>query len=582
MIIMSHSNSNQPPRNSPQYIYPHASSASDDACGSSSGSGISKSKSTSQSSQYHSNAIASEPSGSSMPSPSPRRVNHTYRDYSRYRIEHIQHIDLNHNPQANALPSFVTSKRESSSFPANLHRILSNPEYAHIISWMPHGRAWKLHNKHAFLNEVVPSYFSQTKYESFTRQLTGWGFKKLHQSGPDFGAYYHECFLRGLPHLTVMMKRVEGNQGKTIPDAEGEPNFYDMAVKHPLPSLEMSTNEPQASAGEGAGLSVGGESGEHDGTYRSSGVPPPPPPIHFPRQYQSPPVIRHCSQPTSPMPKSPPHHPHGTGAPLAHDPNQDRSQLVQNPCSSVNAQTHYEYGYSHQHYPNLVDPYQPYPYAIPHQYQYPRPFPSAPTHHYPDHYTRERQDHYASSLASTSPASLPSSPSMPVRHSYNYQYYPHHQHPQLQPPAQIQIQPQAQAGYYSYGDLESTNQNYSFVHNPSCPPPLDNNDNPNPSWATTTPPSEYCPHEFRPAQNNNVYYDDAGLGATHAPANSITNNNNADVFRDDLTTGTISPLPPRANNDLNNDEYAQDIRDLVNSDFDNVVKFDSKQGQNGK
>ncbi|KAL7464610.1 hypothetical protein ACHAXS_004947, partial [Conticribra weissflogii] len=227
---MSNYKSNQPPTNPPRYLSPHGSSTSDDAC-SISGGVISKSKSASQlQSQYnYSNATASEPSGSLKPSPSPRRVNHTYRDYSRYRIEHIQHIDLNHNPQGSDLSSFVTSKRESSSFPAKLHRILSNPEYSHIISWMPHGRAWKLHNKHSFLNDVVPSYFSQTKYESFTRQLTGWGFKKLHQSGPDFGAYYHECFLRGLPHLTVMMKRVEGNQGKTIPDAEGEPNFYEMA-----------------------------------------------------------------------------------------------------------------------------------------------------------------------------------------------------------------------------------------------------------------------------------------------------------------------------------------------------------------
>ena len=76
------------------------------------------------------------------------------------------------------------------------------------------------------MQEVVPKYFVQSKYESFTRQLNGWGFKRLHQSGNDFNAYYHECFLMGLPHLTVLMKRVPPNQGKLFPHVEGEPNFY--------------------------------------------------------------------------------------------------------------------------------------------------------------------------------------------------------------------------------------------------------------------------------------------------------------------------------------------------------------------
>ena len=63
---------------------------------------------------------------------------------------------------------------------------------------MPHGRAWKIHNKKLLMSEVVSKYFVQSKYESFTRQLNGWGFKRLHQSGNDFNAYYHECFLRRL------------------------------------------------------------------------------------------------------------------------------------------------------------------------------------------------------------------------------------------------------------------------------------------------------------------------------------------------------------------------------------------------
>jgi hypothetical protein len=85
------------------------------------------------------------------------------------------------------------------------------------------------------IRDIVPKYFVQSKYESFTRQLNGWGFKRLHQSGNDFNAYYHECFLRGMPHLTVLLKRVAPNQGKLLPHVEGEPNFYEIEKQFPLP-----------------------------------------------------------------------------------------------------------------------------------------------------------------------------------------------------------------------------------------------------------------------------------------------------------------------------------------------------------
>ncbi len=90
----------------------------------------------------------------------------------------------------------------------------------------PHGRAWKIHNKDLLISEVVPRYFVQSKYQSFARQLNGWGFKRLHQAGNDFNAYYHECFLRGMPQLAVLMKRVSPNQGRLLSHLEREPNFY--------------------------------------------------------------------------------------------------------------------------------------------------------------------------------------------------------------------------------------------------------------------------------------------------------------------------------------------------------------------
>mmetsp|Transcript_34232 Transcript_34232/g.51326 ORF Transcript_34232/g.51326 Transcript_34232/m.51326 type:complete len:408 (+) Transcript_34232:2-1225(+) len=99
---------------------------------------------------------------------------------------------------------------------------------------MPHGRAWKVKNKEILVEEVIPKFFGQSKFASFARQLSGWGFKRLHQTGADFGCYYHECFLRGHPRLTALMRRVSPGQGKVTPNMHSEPDFYLIAQQYPL------------------------------------------------------------------------------------------------------------------------------------------------------------------------------------------------------------------------------------------------------------------------------------------------------------------------------------------------------------
>ena len=70
---------------------------------------------------------------------------------------------------------------------------------------------------------ISPGFLNSLDCAAFdSAELNGWGFKRLHQSGNDYNAIYHECFLRGLPHLTNLMKRVEGNLGKLVPYIEGE------------------------------------------------------------------------------------------------------------------------------------------------------------------------------------------------------------------------------------------------------------------------------------------------------------------------------------------------------------------------
>jgi hypothetical protein len=97
-------------------------------------------------------------------------------------------------------PSFDSARRllegsylqiHSQKFPTKLNAILSNDEFSRAISWMPHGRSWKIHNPHVFVEQVIPRFFKYTNYKSFIRLVNAWGFRRI-LNGPDRDTYYHE------------------------------------------------------------------------------------------------------------------------------------------------------------------------------------------------------------------------------------------------------------------------------------------------------------------------------------------------------------------------------------------------------
>ena len=66
----------------------------------------------------------------------------------------------------------TASSGKDPPFPVKLHRILSNPDYSDFISWLPHGRSWRVLKPKAFEEKIVPRYFRHTKYASFMRQVS--------------------------------------------------------------------------------------------------------------------------------------------------------------------------------------------------------------------------------------------------------------------------------------------------------------------------------------------------------------------------------------------------------------------------
>lgn len=99
-----------------------------------------------------------------------------------------------------------------------------------IVSWQPHGKAFRVHNQKEFSSKVLPNYFEKTKFRSFQRQLHIYGFLRIRsKSSPDYNAYYHPLFQRGNKKLCEGMKRqkIKGGKGKEIEnDFLEEPNFY--------------------------------------------------------------------------------------------------------------------------------------------------------------------------------------------------------------------------------------------------------------------------------------------------------------------------------------------------------------------
>lgn len=103
------------------------------------------------------------------------------------------------------------------SFPVKLHWILSNPEFESIISWLPHGRSWRVLQPEVFTKNVIPMYFRHTRFPSFMRQVNGWGFRRISE-GSGENSYCHELFRKDAPLLCLRMRRI--NQPAKSNDAQ--------------------------------------------------------------------------------------------------------------------------------------------------------------------------------------------------------------------------------------------------------------------------------------------------------------------------------------------------------------------------
>jgi len=94
-------------------------------------------------------------------------------------------------------------EKRALTFPEKLMKILSTDGVEDMITWLPHGHAFTIVNPKAFTSQILPRYFQKTKFTSFTRKLSRWGFVRYSR-----GTYRHKWFQRDNACLCLRMRCV--------------------------------------------------------------------------------------------------------------------------------------------------------------------------------------------------------------------------------------------------------------------------------------------------------------------------------------------------------------------------------------
>ena len=110
-------------------------------------------------------------------------------------------------------------------FPRKLLDVLNDAAkygFEHIISWLPDGKSFRVHDPILFTGVIMPRYFqNQTKYKSFQRQLNLYSFKPvtLRRGKCSRGASYHPLFRRDMPDLSYEITR---SKARMVSRIQGE------------------------------------------------------------------------------------------------------------------------------------------------------------------------------------------------------------------------------------------------------------------------------------------------------------------------------------------------------------------------
>ncbi|CAJ1946326.1 unnamed protein product [Cylindrotheca closterium] len=110
------------------------------------------------------------------------------------------------------------------SFLSNLRGILEHAEkdrFTHIVSWMKHGRSFRIYHENEFTQVVYPRLTNGSPLANVEETLKEYGFIKL-SKGREKEAYFHPLFVRDLPMLgrgkAIQQWKTAGWKGDSTPE----------------------------------------------------------------------------------------------------------------------------------------------------------------------------------------------------------------------------------------------------------------------------------------------------------------------------------------------------------------------------
>eukprot|EP00580_Thalassiosira_gravida_P019204 CAMPEP_0201658386 /NCGR_PEP_ID=MMETSP0494-20130426/1275_1 /ASSEMBLY_ACC=CAM_ASM_000839 /TAXON_ID=420259 /ORGANISM="Thalassiosira gravida, Strain GMp14c1" /LENGTH=867 /DNA_ID=CAMNT_0048135365 /DNA_START=189 /DNA_END=2792 /DNA_ORIENTATION=- len=175
--------------------------------------------STSSTSHFPSNTIRTGPH-TALPSKRHKINTQSWTTTTPWKQQQTQQEQV-HPTDPTTTTEDTTTAESSLNFPETLYDVVSDPINHDIISWLPHGRGFVVHDKQLFGSRILPCHFDGAKYTSFTRRLKRWKFERVPR-GPEMGAYYNKFFVRERPELVRAMlygmeeEGVVGEEGKEL------------------------------------------------------------------------------------------------------------------------------------------------------------------------------------------------------------------------------------------------------------------------------------------------------------------------------------------------------------------------------
>mmetsp|Transcript_22311 Transcript_22311/g.32613 ORF Transcript_22311/g.32613 Transcript_22311/m.32613 type:complete len:258 (-) Transcript_22311:152-925(-) len=134
-----------------------------------------------------------------------------------------------------------------SRFPLQLMAVLNDDLSPDIVTWLPEGHGFTILDKKRFESEVMPQYFKESRYTSFTKRLRRWGFasQQPQPHNPKQVMYFHPSFHRESPVrcLNMCPKRPQNGHTSTSNNAvpEATTSMQDKSAVIPAPGVSSAS-----------------------------------------------------------------------------------------------------------------------------------------------------------------------------------------------------------------------------------------------------------------------------------------------------------------------------------------------------